>query len=78
MVIIGSKKKADGRYPSLFNVRYRCRYRYIFTQVIWDCIQVALSLSQPHSSIPYLFGSWLRSFQKDLKPIIMLGVAATC
>ena len=34
--------------------------------------------SLPTSSIPHLFGSCLRGFQKDLKPIIILGAAATC
>jgi hypothetical protein len=34
--------------------------------------------SLPASIIPHLFGSWLRGFQKDLKPIIMLGAIATC
>jgi hypothetical protein len=34
-------------------------------------------LPQPHS-ISHLFGSWLHGFQKDLKPLILLGATATC
>ena len=40
------------------------------------CIQVVLNLSWP-CSIFHLFGSWLRGFQKDLKPLILLEAAAT-
>jgi hypothetical protein len=43
----------------------------------WGCIQVALNLPQSRS-ISHLFGSWLRWFHKDLKPLILLGAAATC
>ena len=48
-----------------------------FARIVWGCIQVVLNLPQPRS-ISHLFGSWLRRFQKDLKPLILLGAAATC
>jgi len=48
-----------------------------FARVVWGCIQVALNLLQPRN-ISHLFGSWLRGFQKDLKPLILLGAADTC
>jgi hypothetical protein len=50
---------------------------YRFARVVWSCIQAALNLPQPRS-ISHLFGSWLRGFQKDLKPLILLGAVATC
>lgn len=48
-----------------------------FARVVWSMIHAALGLSQPRS-VSDMFGSWLWGIEKELKPLILLGVAATC
>jgi hypothetical protein len=52
---------------------FECR----FPQAVWSMIHADLGLSQPRS-VSNIFGSWLWGLEKDLKPLILLGVAATC
>jgi hypothetical protein len=48
-----------------------------FAQAVWSMIHAALGLSQP-CSVSNMFGSWQWGLEKDLKPLILLGAAATC
>ena len=38
---------------------------------------MATGLTKP-CSVSHLYGGWLRGFSKELKPLLLLGAAATC
>jgi hypothetical protein len=48
-----------------------------FTRAVWSIIHAASGLSQS-CSMSHMFGTRLRGFRKDLKPLFLLGVTATC
>ncbi|WVZ53298.1 hypothetical protein U9M48_004264 [Paspalum notatum var. saurae] len=52
---------------------FECR----FARAVWAIIHAAFGLAQPRS-VSNMFGSWLVSFKKEFKPLVLLGAAATC
>lgn len=51
---------------------FECR----FARAVWSIIYAASGLSQPHC-MPNIFGNWLWGIEKELKPLVLLGAAAT-
>jgi hypothetical protein len=45
--------------------------------MVWAGVHAASGLSHPHS-VSNMFGTWLMGISKDLKPLVLLGAAATC
>jgi len=60
----------DEKIKHLF---FECR----FARAVWAIIHAAFGLAQPRS-VSNMFGSWLVSFKKEFKPLVLLGAAATC
>ena len=51
---------------------FECR----FARSVWSIIKIASGMSSP-SSVSHMFGPWLGSFPSNLRPLILLGAAAT-
>jgi hypothetical protein len=46
-------------------------------RLVWGCVAVAFGINKPNS-VQHLFGSWLRSFLKKQRNLVVIGVAALC
>jgi hypothetical protein len=58
---------------TILHLFYECR----FARFVWCIIQVATGLFPPRS-VSNMFGNWLQGIRKDLKSLILLGVATIC
>jgi hypothetical protein len=48
-----------------------------FARAVWSITHAATGLPQPRST-SHMFGDWLWGISKELKPLVLLGVATTC
>jgi hypothetical protein len=46
-------------------------------KLVWGCVAFAFGISKP-INLQHLFGPWLRSFSKQQRNLVLIGMAALC